>query len=167
MLSRNRQFVRQSKGKLDERGFTLPELVVVVGVIGIVVGAFVLSFIGFKDSFNRTQAKYQFESDIRRARNEAVSAGGRAIVRIASPYRSYSIGIDYYPFSGTNTADKTLFSRTLPDGMTVTSSQPLIFDSRGYLVDSSGSPASSTVRMSSKTEANFFQATVYSTGGIS
>lgn len=157
MVSEQESFFKTSGG------FTLVEMLVVVSITGIISGVVAYYYGDFSNSFASNQARQTFEGDILRSRNEAVSTGARAIFTLDST--GYTVGIDYIPFSAGLTADKTIMRRTLPKGIALTLSQPIIFDSRGYLISSAGSYTSTVCSMTVSGKP-FYSKTIYSTGAI-
>jgi len=146
-------------------GFSLAEMLVAVAIIGIVAGMFVQQFSDFQGSFKRSDAKQTFESDVLRIRNEAVSKGARALLVLNSTGDGYTAGLDYVPYSSSGSIDNTIFQRSFPYGVTATLSQSIIFDTRGYLIDLSGTFTTTAVTM--MLDGNtFYTPTVFTTGAI-
>jgi Tfp pilus assembly protein FimT len=148
------------------RGFSTSELLVVMALFSIMGGIGLLSFREFQGSFRKSDARNQFEADVRRARNDAVATGGRTIVAIANDGRSYSVGRDLLPYSEPASADQRVFLRALPDGITLSSNRTIIFNPRGYVISSSGDYSTATVTFSVDGSA-YFIGNLYSTGTLS
>ena len=132
----------------------------------------VIASIAFPDygelaaSFNRQNALNQIEFDFRRARGEALSTGTRGIISFSSGGNVYSYGFDYVPYASPAAAESEEFRRELPANITVASDIPVLFDSRGYLVDVNGNLTTANLTLSYD-GASFCTGSVLSTGTIS
>ena len=133
-------------------GFSLLEILVTLVLLGLLANVALPEIDKLRTTLSKRQAENQFEVDLRRARAEALASGGRAVLWVASDNRSYSIGSDYLPFSGAGQADSTLYTTRLPSGITIVSSNRIIFDTRGFLVNETGSPVSRTLSLSLRGE---------------
>lgn len=102
-------------------------------------------------------------ADIRRARSEAASSGGRSVILISATGKSYSVGVDLEPYASPAAADTTLFQRALPSGLSLTASQTVTFDPRGYLINSSGNPTNIALTLFDHSN-DFLSLTIYPTG---
>lgn len=134
-------------------------IVLVVGIIGIP------HYVELKDSLSRSSAKQMFKADLRFTKSKALEDGVRAILDVRAGFNSYELGIDSLPYSMVGQADQQLAVRNLPEGITISTSTAIIFDSRGYLVDGAGSPVSATVTLAQAGDV-FSTLTVYSSGMV-
>lgn len=144
-------------------GFSPLELLVTMGIFTILSLMAATSLPVMKQSFDRKNARQQLEFDLRRAKNEAVSAGARGSLIFAADGKSYSFGIDISPYNNPAAADSVMFIRTLPTGITMTSNQAVLFNSRGYLIDINGALSTTTLILKENGTA-FQSASVYPTG---
>lgn len=151
----------------SSRGFTLIELLIVVVMTSVLARIAYPSFAELRRSFVRNSMKQQLESDVHRVRTEAMRQGVRALLSTSGDGSSYSIGFDYAPYSSPVAIDagSVIVTRRVANGFSLTVSQPLMFDSRGYGVDADGAPDVATYSLSDGTET-FLSATVYPTGLI-
>ncbi len=145
------------------QGYTVFELVITLALIGLILAGLTPKLSQLLNSMDRNKAIQQVEFDLRRARIEAVSQGVRSIVNIQSDGKAYTVGLDYVPFSSTNTADSTLLTAKLPNKITISCSEPLIFNSRGFLVNTEGNPVSRTIAIKSN-DVPFGAATISPSG---
>ncbi|MFN8392338.1 MAG: prepilin-type N-terminal cleavage/methylation domain-containing protein [Bdellovibrionota bacterium] len=146
-------------------GFTLFEMLMVLVILAIITQSALVGLPELKRSMERNAARQQVEFDLQRARNEALAAGSRAIFTVSATGTSYTVGIDEYPFSSTGVPDSTLFSKELPTNITLSTSALVIFNSGGYVVDTAGNVASSTVSLSDD-EGDILTATLYPIGSL-
>lgn len=123
----------------SQRGFSLIELLIVLSIISIVSGYFVLNFFNLNAAVEKSDVLQQFEYDLRRARAEAAGEGARGILKLAANGHSYTVGIDRPPYSSAPIqADTVLYTRKIPTHFTLTLGQTIVFDSRGFLIDTNG-----------------------------
>jgi prepilin-type N-terminal cleavage/methylation domain-containing protein len=148
-----------------ERGFSLLEVLTALAISSILALTAVLNVPEVMESFKRSEARQQLFYDIKRARNEASASGARTVMRIDGSGTSYAVGLDRFPFSSTMSMDSQLFLRELPNRITLNQSQTLVFDPRGYLIDSAGDLTTTTLTLSS-VGTDFYSANVYPTGYI-
>lgn len=130
----------------SESGITIVELLVAVSISALLMGSAVIQYSEISDSFNRQDAKQHVEADIARARAEALSEGALGILSIASNGKSYSVGFDRLPYSSPPSPDETFFIHELPNKITFGTSNSIIFNSRGYLVDETLQLSNSTLQ---------------------
>ena len=149
--------------EFQEVGATLLDLIVGILIMGILILIVVLNLETIDDSYRRRQAKLELEYDLRRAQSAAIREGGRAILTLNSGGTGYTFGVDKVPYSGSGIPDSTLFSRTISNGVTVSSSETLIFDPRGFVVDLNGDYNS--LNLTCELDGvSYTVGTVYSTG---
>lgn len=117
--------------------FTVMELMVAVAISAIVSVIVTPEFSKMVASFDRFNVRTDLIQDLKRAQAEALTQGCRGIFRIAANGKSYSFGCDYLEYDATNppSADSVSFMRTLPNKITISTTSPLIFNSRGESVD--------------------------------
>jgi len=142
------------------------ELLVTVTIISIMTYIMIPGFSEIRASFDRSDARRQILLDIRRVQSEASSQGARGIIVIENAGESYSVGVDYEPFNDPPDYDTELYKRNLPNLITLSVSQDLLFDPRGYLIDSDGELTSSNVAIYHES-APVYSANVYPTGALS
>lgn len=140
-------------GKLNwasEGGFTLLQLIVVLVLSSIVAGLGTPELVKMKEAFSRFNARASLLEDIKRAQAQTITEGCRGVFAIAADGRSYSFGCDYlnYDPNPLPQPDAVSFGRTLPTRVYLSASTPIIFDSRGQAVDTSGIVNNSTVSLS-------------------
>ena len=154
--------------RLDEQhGFSLFESLITVLLITVVTATAVLNFPEISRSFNHQNTRELFRADLRRVKDEAAKAGARGIITVATDKKSYSYGLDYSPYSAAvpPAMDQTIGRRNLASGFTITSPASIYFNSRGILVNSSGSVSTVAISMSDS-EGTYFAGTIYSTGAL-
>jgi Tfp pilus assembly protein FimT len=151
---------------VEESGFSIVELIVAVAV-SLVLGAIAIpAYFELQLSMERGNKLREFESDLRRAKSEAIARGSRAIFETAPDGRSYTVGVDDRPFNAAVAADEVLLSRTLGNVVAVSPSLKVIFDSRGFLIDEVGSPTTATIQMDAHGTA-YASASLTPTGSVS
>lgn len=154
---------RVSASRRFERAFTLLEMMVAVSIL-MVIGlttAFVTP--DLLDSFNRKNAKQIFDSDMRHARSEATREGCRVVVTFLNGGNRYQLGRDHLPYNTPPAADDVFLTRTLPKNVTVTAAQTIAFDSRGYLINSTGDPVSTAITLKLR-NVEFLNGAIYASG---
>lgn len=150
-----------------QAGFTMIELVVTLSLLSIMMGLGYPSLAELRRSFVRNSAKQQLDFDIHRAKSEAVKVGARTVMTVSGGGSVYSLGYDYPPYNSPAAADsgQSIFVRNLPRSFSISLSQALIFDSRGYVVDGNGILSNVNTTLSDNGTA-FLGATVFPTGYI-
>ena len=149
-----------------ESGYSLFELLLVCTLFGLLSQSALSTFPILMQGVHRNSARQEFESDLRRARSEALARGKRIILEISVGGNSYTIGEDAYPYSSDLTADDIFFTRTLPTGFTISSSDVIAFSADGYLIDDTGSLINLDVSIQDE-GTTFLDADIYPTGGLS
>lgn len=114
-------------------------------VISLVGTAGVLSYKRLTDSYRQYAGRVQFQADLARAKSEALNEGARSVVRFNETGSGYTVGIDFHPFNDPPAIEETLVSRDFPQSIIATPQNDIIFDSRGFSVDSTGYPTSVTL----------------------
>ncbi len=130
----------------DERGFTLPEVLITTILLGILFTIATSTWFGVIESRNVDSATNQVAADLRLAHTQATNrlADHRFIVPANpvpagfDPLSTYQIG----PTGG------TLATRTLPEGTQIAAATTLTFKSNGSSEVTSGAASPITVRAS-------------------
>lgn len=148
------------------RGFSLFEVLVVISLIGLSMLTIAGSLSEWQASLNRKEARNHLQSDIRRLRSEAAARGGRTVLVLDGLNRSYEGGVDYAPFNDPPAWDELLFKRDLPRRIELLAAQSIVFDPRGFLIDSGGDLASVTFTFLGDNEP-FYMGQIFPTGYIS
>lgn len=120
------------------KGSSLVELLVTITIFSIFATVAIPNVVALKSSFDRHSGKGQVEFAIRRARNEAIAKGTRAVLQFARDGGSYSFGYDYSPYNTPPAEDIVSYVRDLPSEITAIATQTIIFNSQGNLVDQNG-----------------------------
>jgi prepilin-type N-terminal cleavage/methylation domain-containing protein len=126
----------------EERGFTLPEILVTVILMGILFGIATSTWFGVVESRRVDSATNQLAADLRLAHTQATNRlANHSIVVAAANSSTYEIG----PTGG------TLATRTLPDVTQIAAATTIVFRSNGDAVVTSGAGSPITVRSSNDT----------------
>jgi prepilin-type N-terminal cleavage/methylation domain-containing protein len=127
-----------SRPRAKEAGFTLAEMLVAISLFLILGFLAVPRLALLQATFNRVNARGYILQDIKRAQAETVTQGCRGVLKIESGGKSYIYGCDYLAYDTIvpPSPDKISFRRFLPEKITVAASGPIIFNSRGWTVDS-------------------------------
>lgn len=149
----------------NEAGFTLAEVVATVGFSVVIAAMAVIGSVDLLGSFRQSSALKQVASDMRRAKAEAVAAGALGVISLVSGNSGYAFGLDHAPFSTPPASDLPVFVSNLPPDVTLAVSQQIVFDSRGFLVDSVGDLTTSTLSLELDGDA-FSTITIYPTGMV-
>lgn len=126
-------------------GFTSVELMVVVAMVSILTFTGAQQYLSTLGAFTRMTAISKFQSDVQRARTESIAQGGRGIMIPALTGAGYQMGIDYWPFGSSVAIEKQLFTTDFGNEVGFEASGPIIFNSRGFLVDDAGAPTTITM----------------------
>ncbi len=132
-------------GKLrgSERGFTLPEVLVTIIILGILAGIAFPSFFSVIESRRVDSAANQMVADLRQAHSKASSRLTVYRVCFPSNLQTYQIGLQ--TTTGVCAASPPLETRTLPDG-TRTGTAPVTPPAIAFCADGSvEAPPSGTV----------------------
>lgn len=146
-------------------GFTILEMMVSIAILAIMSAIAVVSHQGMDRSFQRSNARQEFEFALRRAQVEATGEGTRVVFNAPAGGTFYRFGFDYLPYNSPPAMDGTVATINLPDTITIVFDAPLILDSRGYLIDADGLLVERTVRLL-QDGVQFAQATVFPTGVV-
>jgi len=152
-----------------EVGVSLLEMLIVVAVLGILGSVALPRFSLLNDSFHRFNARAILVQDLKRAQAQALTEGCRGIFVMHSNNRGYRYGCDYLPYSpgATPEPDLVSFQRNLPPRVSMTVSDPMIFNSRGTSVDINDIMQNVTIILfdnSSGTPVEFARGTLLGTG---
>lgn len=150
------------RSRSSEAAFSSIELLVVLTMIAILTYSGTQQYISTLGAFTRMTSINQFQSDIRRARIESITQGGRGIVELTSN-GGYRMGIDYWPFDSGATIETQLFATTFSSEIEFEASGDMIFNSRGFLVDEGGLPTTVTFNFKFR-GGEFCDGFVYSSG---
>lgn len=155
----------------NKRGYTLIELMVCVSIAAACGFGAVIYYPDLMQSYHRLDARTLLIHDIRRAQAEAITAGCRGILTVASDNKSYSYGCDFLSYDTTipPAPDSTLFVRSLPANIIMTNTGTVIFDSRGRAVDTSGIMNTVNVHLidvSGSSSNHFATGTLFGTGAF-
>lgn len=149
----------------SERGFSLSELIATLCIAGIFMGIAVPSFSVLTKAQSKRAAREAFESFLKQAQTTAMTRGARVILTSQSSGSYYTLGTDYPPYNSPVNPDSTTLRLYLPKNVSITTSQRIIFSSRGQLVNSAGQANSSNINMSIG-GSSFASGTLYSTGAL-
>jgi len=147
----------------SENGATLFEVMATALVFVALSALAVPNLVELKGSFERHRGKAEFQSAIREAKARAVSEGTRAILNVSTDGASYTFGFDLVPFNDPPKEDSTESIRDLPENVTLSLSNPVVFNSQGYLIDETGSLANVNAELKYFGDT-YCKATVYASG---
>ncbi|MDP9437348.1 MAG: GspH/FimT family pseudopilin [Actinomycetota bacterium] len=118
------QLTRRPRGALlgGERGFTLPEVLITIVLMGILFGIASSTWFGVVEGRRVDSAANQIASDLRLAHTQASNRlADHTVVVSAANSSTYQIG----PAGG------TLATRTLPEGTRIAAATTIVFESDG------------------------------------
>jgi prepilin-type N-terminal cleavage/methylation domain-containing protein len=143
--------VTQLKNKRSlgsERGFTLPEVLIVIVIMGILFGIATSTWFGVVEGRQVDSATNQMISDLRLAHTSATNRLTNYEIRLNAGSSTYQIG-----------PSAPLRTRTLSDGTTVDATLAIVFKPDGSVSTSppSGSPITFKVRSSDGDPAHNIQ----------
>lgn len=130
-----------------QRGFSVVELVVTLGVAGILIGTAVPSMEALVNSFARSDAIQQLQFDLNAAKSLALAEGATAVFAWTDGGGGYNVGLDYFPTQNPPVIEEIKFARNIQSSVTVGFSANIVFDSRGFVIDSYGQPTSASVML--------------------
>ncbi len=148
-----------------EQGFSMLELVVTLGVTMILSSLALPSFSDWNHSLQRATARDLIKFDIRRGKTEAIARGAIGVFELNGDGSGYVYGVDRLPYSDPPAIEEIVFSRTLPDGISMGLTQNIMFDSRGLLIDELRDPTSVIFTMN-QDSMTFSTAEIYTIGRI-
>ncbi len=136
--------LRELRG--DERGFTLPEVLITTILMGIVFTIATSTWFGVIESRNVDSATNQLAADLRLAHTQATNRlANHSIVVPASPVPAGFDPLSTYQIGPTG---GTLATRTLPEGTRIAAATTIVFSSNGAAQVTSGAASPITVRAS-------------------
>jgi hypothetical protein len=144
-------------------GSTIFELLITLAVTGIMASVAMLGFSTVRSSFDKSESKYQLQADLKLLRNAALELGAHAFLVINQTGSSYSVAIDYAPYAVPPNAERILFSRPLPSGITLSVSRRVMVNSKGFTIEDDGTITTSIVTLALRSQP-FLSATLYPTG---
>ena len=151
------------KNAAKQKGFSLYELLGVMTLIGILSATGLQQYAITLQSFTKMGAIQQFKTDVRRAKLESLAQGGHGVLSESDGNHGYAMGIDYLPYGVSPTIEKQLFVTSFSEHITISLSASLIFDSRGFLIDSTGVPTTAAFSLSYD-ETEYCTGDIYSSG---
>lgn len=145
-------------------GFSTLDILVTLAITAAFAIAAIPQYQALSASFARDSAVKQVEYDIRRAKAEAVSRSVRGVLEVDAGGETYTVGVDLVPFSDPPSIDQVLIEGSLPHTTSIsTDNDRLVFDSRGFLIDTFGDPVTGIVNFSQNDEL-YAIGTIYATG---
>jgi type II secretory pathway pseudopilin PulG len=153
------------KNTQESSGMTMVEMIASLGIISIVGAIGIVNLPELTGSLDRNNLRHTLELDITRSQADASSMGSRVVFVFSNGGRTYRAGFDNLPYSDPPAIDTNIFTRTLKDSLAITPSQQIIFDSRGFLVNSLGQLTTTTVTVL-RNGINTDTLTIYSTGTV-
>lgn len=151
----------------SQTGISIVELIAGFAIFGLIIVSAIPHLGDLNQTFSKSNAIKEIEFSIQRAKSEALANGSRAIFAVSGDGRSYSVGFDVLPYSSSPAiADTILFQEILPSTITLDLANPLIFDSRGFLIDESETPTTRSITFYSS-DSDYCSATILSTGQTS
>lgn len=153
-MSRIKDKIRQNrtavKSGIRVAGFTLIEYMVVLTLSMMLVAIAVPNFAALDASFRRMQGRSQVEGDILYARSLALKEGGRVAIIPSQDGTSYKINVGHAPYGAYPGTSTEISARSFPSGVTLVSRDPLVFDSKGHLVNADGEMVKASLVLSWK-----------------
>ena len=126
------------------------EYMVVLSLSLMFVAIAVPNFVMLDASFRRSVARTQIQGDLVYIRSMALKEGGRAALIPSADGTSYTVEIGHAPYAGFPGTETEVVRKSLPSGTAIRTVGPLVFDSRGHLIDSSGNMKGASVILSWK-----------------
>jgi type II secretion system protein H len=119
-----------------QKGFSLIELVIVIGLIGILSAVTAYSWLGYRDNANLKAAAREVMSDIASSKQRAVSEGIQYRLTFTANTNNYTISAA--PFATAQTKSLTDFGPGLSVSATNFTAGQVIFLPRGTLSSNTG-----------------------------
>ena len=149
----------------SQKGLGLLETMASLGILSIILLTGIPSLADISQSYRRNAVRQQFESQVSYLKSKALAEGARTVLIPSNDGKSYETGIDYIPYNNDGSFDSSTGQFDLPNQITLTLGQQIIFNSRGYLVSSNGEYATTTVRfLDERIDSFFVEKTLLSTG---
>ena len=149
---------------MSNKGVTLIELMIVIGIIGVLSAVSLYSWLGYQNNVNLKTAAGEVMSDIASCKQRSVSEGIRYRLTFSAGGNSYTIAADPFTTALTQTKLLTGFGAGLSTISTTFTMGQLTFLSRGTLSGiggnvklgiSRGSEAKITVYVTGRTNVSF------------
>lgn len=139
----------RNPGATIEIGFSLMEMLVTIALISIISAFAVPMLPDLNSTFNRMNARSYLHQDLKRAQAEAITQGCRGVFSVINAGASYVYGCDYLPYDTSTlpSPDVVSFTRNLPDDITMSTSTPPLFNSRGQSVEIGGAITNTTITL--------------------
>lgn len=147
------------------QGFSLYEVLGVMTILGLLSVTGLQQYAVTLQSFRKMEAIQKFKSDVRRAKLESLAQGGHGALISDSGINGYRMGIDYFPYGSSPAIENELFAASLNERILLSLSAPLIFDSRGFMIDETGVPTSAAFSFSYD-GVDYCSGTIYSSGVV-
>ncbi len=131
-------------------GFTLVEYMVVLSLSAMLVAIAVPNFAALDASFRRMQGRSQVEGDLLYARSLALKEGGRVAIIPSEGGASYTINVGRAPYAAYPGTGVRILTRSFPSGVTLVRRDPLVFNSKGHLINEDGTMVKASLVLSWK-----------------
>lgn len=149
----------------NDSGVSLIEFMVAIAVTTILSVIGVKQYVTTYKSFDRQSALRILDTDLRRARAEAMARGSRTFLDFSEDGTTYTVNFDLQPYTDPPAVSETILTRQLPENVSVTISPEIIFDSRGFLIDPDGVPQNVSVTINYDGNT-YFNGTIYPIGAL-
>lgn len=152
-----------------EQGYTILETFIAMFIIAIVASSSIAFFSDLGPSFDRWNSRSTLLTDLRYAQATAIEEGCRMTMEVAADGSMYSFGCDYldYDYIDPINYDKEFLSRTLPNSVSLSLSDALIFNAKGQSVTSDGQMTDIQIQLTylgSGGNEQYFTGTILATG---
>ena len=151
--------------KPSEWGGTLLSQLVVLMIMSVVLSTGLPATFSLIDAQARRNALIELQSAIALARATSAEKGVYSVIDFNSDGSSFSLGLDYRPYSSPPAIETSLKTVKLTNGISFSTSGSLNFNSQGFLVDGTGNPTSVSFSIT-KGSDSFQEVTVYPTGWV-
>jgi len=146
-------------------GVTVVEIVTVLSIIAILSAISLPAVFWMYSEYERASARESLQTAILRASSRASALATRVVFAFDNTGHGYSVGPDYTPLASPASPETIERTGELPRSVTINPTQPLLFDSRGYLVDATGQLTEAHLVLSQNGTA-FTSMTVGPTAGV-